>query len=175
MDKITSIEQYIKRINEIALNNKNKVILYRGEPKDYKDTACIPNIFRNNYVDINPFFEKNILDEMTANHISVGNNYLEKAINAQHDGFPSRFLDVSYNCLVALHFAVTPHYKKNIDYHDKEDGKVYVYLFNDFFCPTGDGIVQNYDAIIKNNVQWYTNNPLFKNNYKVVDHIKINE
>ena len=77
------------------------------------------------------FFEKNVLDEMSANHIAIGQSYLEKAINAQHGGFPSRLLDVSYNSLIALFFAITPFYNKKIDDTDKEDG--FVYVFNIFF------------------------------------------
>lgn len=173
-EKIKSISQYIEVINTIIKEHKGKIIVFRGEPKDYKNTSCTPNIFRQSNLNNNIYFEKNILDEMTANHIAIGDNYLEKAINAQHGGFPSRFLDVSYNCLVALHFSVTPHYKTKIDKHDSEDGKVFVFYFDDFFCPTGDGIIDNYEAIINNTKGWYNNN-FFKQSYKLIDHIKINE
>lgn len=47
---------------------------------------------------------------MSANHLTDGKTYLEIAIDAQHGGFPSRLLDVTYNCIVALYFAITPYY-----------------------------------------------------------------
>ena len=43
---------------------------------------------------------------MSANHLTDGKTYLEIAIDAQHGGFPSRLLDVTYNCIVALYFAI---------------------------------------------------------------------
>ena len=85
---------------------------------------------------------------MTANHIAKGDSYLEKAINAQHGGFPSRLLDVSYNSLVALFFATTPFYNKIITESDGEDGYVYVFSLDEMFCPVGDGIKDNYTALI---------------------------
>ena len=86
--RINSLEEYIGYME--SLQGEQEYMLFRGECRDYKDTACQPNIFRKGYLEKNEFFEKNILDEMTANRLAVGTSYIEKAINAQHGGFASR-------------------------------------------------------------------------------------
>lgn len=166
------IEKYIQIIKK--LSNKNKITVFRGETTDHGETACQPNIFRDGYLDNNEFFEKNVLDEMTANHIAVGQSYLEKAINAQHGGFPSRLLDVSYNSLVALFFAVAPFYTKKITSTDEKNGYVYVFNIDEMFCPVGDGVTDNYDELICRKKSWYSESTLFNRNFKLIDHIKTN-
>ena len=174
-DDIKSLSDYIKDCLEIIKKYPNNIIVFRGETQNFEETACIPGLFRKNYLDNNPFFEKNLLDEMTANGIAKGNTYLEKAINAQHDGFPSRLLDVSYNSLIGLQFAVTPYYKYKETCDDDKDGVVYVFHFENSFCATGDGIRMNYDEILKKETDWYEDNYLFSKNYKFIDHMRINE
>lgn len=169
---ICSLEDYIGYME--GLKAEQEYMLFRGECRDYGRTACQPNIFRKGYLEKNEFFERNILDEMTANRLAEGNSYIEKAINAQHGGFASRLLDVSYNCLVALYFAITPFYTKNEDDSDDVDGYVYIYFANELFCPTSSGITENYEAIIKKDRKWYTSTFLFNRNFKVIDHVKLN-
>ena len=164
--------KYISIIQK--LKSDDKIVVYRGELQDFGRTACQPNVFRNGYLDNNDKFEKNILDEMTANHLARGDSYLEKAINAQHGGFPSRLLDVSYNSLVALFFAVTPFYDKEITSLDECDGYVYVFSLDEMFCPVGDGIKDNYTALISDEYQWFSQTTLFNRNFKLIDHIKTN-
>lgn len=170
--KDQGIEEYISRIK--SLYRSNTITVFRGETIDHGKTSCQPNIFRDGYLDNNEFFEKNVLDEMTANHIAKGDSYLEKAINAQHGGFPSRLLDVSYNSLIALFFAITPFYTKEITSLDKKDGYVYIFYLDEMFCPVGNGIKENYDEIIYRKKSWYTQSTLFNRNFKLIDHIKIN-
>lgn len=170
--RISSLEEYIGFMEK--LRAEHEFMLFRGECRDYKETACQPNIFRKGYLEKNAFFEKNILDEMTANRLAEGTSYIEKAINAQHGGFASRLLDVSYNCLVALYFATTPFYTYPETDSDEDDGFVYIYFANELFCPTSSGITDNYEAIIKKDRNWYTNTFLFNRNFKIIDHVKLN-
>ena len=178
-NKIKTINDYIIRIREIHDNHSNCNIVYRGEIKDYKEYSCRPNVFREPAFYLNKYYEKNILDEMTALNINNGDNYLFKAINAQHGGFPSRLLDITFNALVALHFAINPHYTKSwsekIKEYDKEDGVVYVFFFNEMYCATS-GIIQNcYNAIIERNEKYNIDSYIFSQNYKLIDHIKLND
>ena len=83
-----------------------------------------------------------------ANKLSKGNSYLENAISAQHDGFPSRLLDVTYNSLVALYFACTPYYRKRESEYDDKDGRVFIFFLDKMFCPTGENITNNYNDLI---------------------------
>lgn len=171
-EKIRNLEEYMKYME--SLKGEQEYMLFRGECKDYGQTACQPNIFRKGYLDKNEYFEKNILDEMTANRLAEGNSYIEKAINAQHGGFASRLLDVSYNCLSALYFAITPFYTQPEESMDGVDGCVFVFFANELFCPTSSGIMEKYEAIIKKDREWYTNTFLFNRNFKVIDHVKLN-
>ena len=168
------IDEYIKKITGIVATRKtdSNIVLYRGEPQNYP-TPCVPNIFRENFIKNYKYFEKNIFDEMKANKLSKGNSYLENAISAQHDGFPSRLLDVTYNSLVALYFACTPYYRKRESEYDDKDGKVFIFFLDKMFCPTGENITNNYNGLIlgKENFISYA---VFAKNHKLIDHIKIN-
>ena len=99
---------------------------------------------------------------MSANHLTDGKTYLEIAIDAQHGGFPSRLLDVTYNCIVALYFAITPYYTESETSHDKEDGIVYIFFLEDIYCPTGNNINQAYNACIDHNSDWFSDQELFQ-------------
>lgn len=174
---IKSLDKYISVVSKYMekYKNDNKIVVFRGEANDYGESACVPNIFRKNILTYNPKFEKNLFDEMTANDLTIGNNYLEKAISAQHDGFPSRLLDVTYNCLVALYFACTPHYNKPEDSLDNEDGRVFLFVIEKMFCPTGENIVDNYNEIVKRSEDSFIKNQIFGKNHKLIDHIKTNK
>ena len=178
-DIVNSIDKYIEKIREKHKNHSQSKIVYRGEIKDYKEYCCRPNVFREPAFYLNKYYEKNILDEMTALNINNGDNYLFKAINAQHGGFPSRLLDVTFNALVALHFAINPHYTKawseKIKEFDKEDGVVYVFFFNEMYCATSDIIQNSYNAIINRDENYFIDSFIFSQNYKLIDHIKLND
>ena len=140
MGKIQSISAYIEEVEKLTKNiGEDTIIVYRGEEKLYP-TFCQPNLFRDDYFKNNKFIEKNLLDEMKSNRLTDGNSYLQRAVDAQHGGFPSRLLDVTYNSLVALYFAVTPYYMKNEEYENdgKEDGYVYIYYIKKIFCPSSN-------------------------------------
>lgn len=172
--KVKSISEYIGQITNIIENKSDDIIIaYRGETEYYR-THCQPNLFRNDHIIKKPFFEKNLFDEMAANKLTSSTSYLEKAIDAQHGGFPSRLLDVTYNCLVALYFATTP----NITYaEDVKDGVVYIFAIDKIFCPSGENINLVYDSIINRDCdkRWLWNESIFQKNHKLIDHIKSNK
>lgn len=176
MKKVETLEEYIKEISVLTkkIKEKNKVVVFRGENKDFGNTSCVPNIFRKNVLRENNRFEKNLFDEMKSNDLAHGNNYLEIAISAQHDGFPSRLLDVSYNCLVALYFACAPS-KEAQDKSEMDDGKVFVFSIEKLFCPTGENIVNGYEEIIIGKNNSFIKNQIFAKNHKLIDHIKTNK
>lgn len=172
--KITCVSDYIKKINELinCKDEEKTLFLYRGEPKGYS-MPCCPNIFRKGFLQKNEFYEKSLFNMMRQNRLTNSTSYLENAIDAQHGEFPSRLLDVSYNCLDALYFAVTPYYHQNADDLDGEDGVVYVFYINEVFSPSAKNTNDNYDAIINKNQKWF-NNRIFSKNHKFIDHTKIN-
>ena len=172
---IKTISEYIDAIEKTVKDTKTEhsVVVFRGESIVY-DTPCQPNIFRTKLSQKDKFFEKNLFEEMAANHLTNGQTYLERAIDAQHGGFPSRLLDVSYNCLAALYFAITPFYTQKETDLDNEDGMVYVFFLEDMYCPTGNNINDAYNACVEHNVDWFEGQELFQKNHKLIDHIKKN-
>lgn len=173
-EEIKHISDFFNVIVQKTFQHKNAAtIVFRGEPKTYPK-PCYPNLFRKKILENNEYFEKNQFDEMAANHLIVGNSYLEKAIDAQHGGFPSRLLDVTYNCLVALYFAVTPFYYDPENKYDNEDGKVYIFPVKKMYCPTANNINKAYEMIINRDCTWLNEQYIFQKNHKLIDHIKLN-
>lgn len=173
-EKIKDIGSYINKIQELTLNiSEDTVVAYRGE-NVYYSTYCQPNLFRNTYFQKNKYFERNLLDEMRSNRLTCGKTYLETAVDAQHGGFPSRLLDVTYNSLVALYFAITPSIKQEEWENDKYDGYVYIYYIQNLFCPSATNINELFDTIVNRKQKWINENAIFQRNHKLIDHVKIN-
>lgn len=172
---IRDVSQFIKRVNEYiqVKNSADSTVVYRGEPEVYP-APCRPNIFRKGVMDGNRFFEKNLFDTMRQNKLTGESRYLDNAIDAQHGEFPSRLLDVSYNCLTALYFAVTPYYHSREDALDDKDGMVFLFFVDEIFSPSAQNTNDNYDAIIKRDCGWYQDQQLFEKNHKFIDHTKLN-
>ena len=174
-EKIMHVSQFIERVNALINSHTDKKVhfLYRGECKKYPN-FCRPNIFRKNVLSTNPLYEKSLFNTMRQNKLSNNESYLENAIDAQHGEFPSRLLDVSYNCLTALYFAVTPYYHKDITEYDEDDGMVYVFFIDEIFSPSAQNTNDNYNAIIDKECPWFNNHAIFQKNHKFIDHTKIN-
>lgn len=172
---ISDVSSYIQTIKKLIDINKNDNItfLYRGESEIFP-TFCRPNIFRRNVLQSNPYYEKSLFNTMRQNRLSNNTSYLENAIDAQHGEFPSRLLDVSYNCLNALYFAVTPYYHDKITDLDNKDGMVFIFYIEDIFSPSAENTNDNYNAIINKDKSWFNDSVIFSKNHKFIDHAKIN-
>lgn len=175
--EIKCVADYIKAVQILISKRTNGKIqfLYRGECQRY-DNYCRPNIFRKNILSTNKLYEKSLFNTMRQNKLSNNDSYLENAIDAQHGEFPSRLLDVSYNCLTALYFAVTPYYHNDITKYDEKDGMVYVFYIDEIFSPSAQNTNDNYNAIInkENEYDWFNNHAIFQKNHKFIDHTKLN-
>lgn len=173
--EIKSVSDYIEIVKRIIDKKSapNRLFVYRGEPEKHI-TFCTPNIFRKNVLSSNDYYEKSLFNTMRQNKLTHSSSYLENAIDAQHGEFPSRLLDVSYNCLVALYFAVTPYYHHLPDFLDSVDGMVYIFYIDEIFSPSATNTNDNYNAIINKDANWFTGQAIFEKNHKFVDHTKIN-
>lgn len=170
---IQNVADYIGRVNQYLQMQPGSVFVYRGEPQVY-DKPCVPNLYRDGILGENRFFEKSLFDAMRQNRLTKESRYLDNAIDAQHGEFPSRLLDVSYNCLTALYFAVTPYYHKPETFYDCEDGAVYVFFVDEMFSPSGKNTNDYYDAIINHSPAWI-DQMLFEKNHKFIDHVKMSD
>lgn len=173
--RIQNVSEYISRVNEYIQTRQREdcFFVYRGEPDIYPE-PCRPNIFRKDVMNGNEFFEKSLFEAMRQSKLSGEKRYLDNAIDAQHGEFPSRLLDVSYNCLTALYFAVTPYYHYAEDSMDSKDGMVFLFFIDEIFSPSAQNTNDNYDAIINRDREWYQNKILFEKNHKFIDHAKLN-
>lgn len=174
--QIRNVSEFIGRVNDYihARQQTDCFFVYRGEPDIYP-SPCRPNIFRKNVMNGNKFFEKSLFDAMRQNRLTGEKCYLDNAIDAQHGEFPSRLLDVSYNCLTALYFAVTPYYHKEESSMDDRDGMVYLFFIDEIFSPSATNTKDNYNAIINRDQPWYQGKMLFEKNHKFIDHTKLND
>lgn len=182
---ITDISSYLKellnKIEELKNRTGYSFFCYRGEdcihdPKESekKFSEGIPNIFRSdNIKNLNTYtwFEKNILDEMKSNRMSDSDQYLEIAMDAQHGGFPSRLLDVSFNSLIALFFAVTPFYTNKDDAHDNVDGRVIIYASDKITTSNTESIIKIYTDIIRDSKH---NSKLGSHFHMLIDFVDLN-
>ncbi len=173
-ESIQNVAGFIQKIEESTscVENENYILAYRGEPKIYP-SPCRPGLFRWGKLAENEYFEKNLFNIMRQNNLTSDKNYLENAIDAQHGEFLSRLLDVSYNCLIALYFAVTPYYKIAEEEYDREDGAVYVFYIDEIFSPAAGNIRENYGKIVNRSCGWMQEE-IFHKNHKFIDHIKLN-
>lgn len=173
---VRNISEYIQRVMKYTevKSSPGCFYVYRGEPEIYP-TPCRPSLFRGNFLNGNPFFEKGLCNAMRQSALSGEHRYLDNAIDAQHGEFPSRLLDVSYNCLTALYFSVTPFYHKEETALDDKDGMVYLFLIDEIFSPSAQNTNDNYEAIISRNQSWYQNKILFGKNHKFIDHSPLNK
>lgn len=173
--KITDVPSFIARVDSYiaARADKKSFCVFRGEPEVYP-LPCNPYLFRSDALAKNRFFEKNLFGSMRQNHFTGAHCYLDNAIDAQHGEFPSRLLDVSYNCLVALYFAVTPFYHKKLEEYDECDGMVFVFFLDELFSPSSPNTIDNFEAIVNRNQSWLQE-PIFRKNHKFIDHIKSNQ
>lgn len=177
---VTSVSDYIRQINKIREEYEKKrqekfTLVYRGECEQYL-TAGMPGLFRNDSYKINPFYERNLLYELSSNRIAKG-EFLEEAFEAQHDEYPSRLLDVTYNALVALYFATTPYYKnhKSDSETDDKDGVVFIYFIKNIYSASSECINKTFDAIINQDENQFVFEEAFQENHKFVDHMKVNQ
>lgn len=170
---VSDVASFLEKLKRVVEARPASIVLYRGESKKYPN-PCRPNIFRSEFLSKKEMFEKSLFDTMRQCKLCHSNNYLENAIDAQHGEFPSRLLDLTYNSLIALYFAVTPFYREKIDSADTEDGVVFVFRTNKIYSPSAQNTIENYTEMIDTQESWLQNHPIFAKNHKFIDNTKIN-
>ncbi|MBQ3691682.1 MAG: FRG domain-containing protein [Bacteroidales bacterium] len=137
-EPIQSLLEFFKIIHEKLRIDPDCRLLFRGEHRDYGETALQPQVFRNECWIQNE-------DVMLNNYIAKfpeafpkGTSTFDIIVNADHFTLPSRVLDVSYSPLTALYMACNP------DSTDTKDGDPMVYIFE---LPKNDIYNWNSDTV----------------------------
>lgn len=173
MGAIRSIEEYLREISKLS---KDKKFAFRGEVCEYK-SYCKPNLFRLDNYKHDKNIEVKILDKYSSKFGDPEREYLYKAIDLQHGGFPSRLLDVSFNSLIALHFAVTPHFTIKENEFDAFEGNLgsngVVYIINceGLISPTSYKASELFQNIIFRNKIL----PIDSYSHFILDNLALNE
>ena len=144
MKKIESVQSFIEEIkNERFIRDnrtQGKYIVYRGQSSVKYE--LLPSLFR--IARLNSF-EYDQIHFLKASRFVENSCELEIAIQAQHFGYPTRLLDVSFSSLVALFFSCYD--KSEIS---EDDGKVFIITTSRFIPPTSSEMQSLYSDIILN-------------------------
>lgn len=176
LEIVDSVSTYLKNIQKLEYewcDDKRTFMVFRGEDQEY-NVPCVPTIYRDFALKQVDNYEMNMFLAMRQDNISNSMDYLHNAIDAQHDGFPSRLLDVSYNCLIALYFATTPYYANKIESMDNKDGFVYVFKFDEVYSPEAQNTKDIYISSLQGK-QSIFNEAFFSSNHRLIDHCKQNK
>lgn len=149
------ITKYLRDINESIelikkkMPNEELVFSYRGESKDYGKTKLMPSLFRGMDRDICGF-ERKLIESLADYNISPNNNsILKMMIDSQHYIAKSRLLDVTFNALVALFFA--------LDGADENDKNAVIYVIGMpkkfVFSPNSSYLNKYYERVIEDEVE----------------------
>ncbi|WP_286905164.1 FRG domain-containing protein [Clostridium sp. UBA1652] len=147
-DYLTEISKSIELIKK-KLPDEDLVFSYRGESKDYGKTKLMPSLFRGMDKDICGF-ERKLIESLSDYNISSNNNsILKMMIDSQHYIAKSRLLDVTFNALVALFFA--------LDGANKDDKNAVIYVIGMpkkfVFSPNSIYLNKYYERVIEDEVE----------------------
>jgi hypothetical protein len=116
MDKnINRLSELIDLVAEIG-RKTDSLLVFRGEKKDYGDTALVPFVYRNdNYISN----EENIYREsqrFNDNEFNIDKTAFDKLSRIQHYSAPTRLIDVSEDLFSAIYFSIA---EKNAEVLEK--------------------------------------------------------
>lgn len=184
---VQTVSDLLENLKSLEVKRKrNQRMVYRGENSNYGATACSPNIFRNENLKKNKAYEINIYNGMYAKGVVPKQSFLDTAIDAQHGGFPSRLLDVSYNVLVALYFAT----EINFEEEEKQKSKIlletknsqepnnnpviFVFFIDQIYVPGSFNSEDLFEKLI-NPSSPFKDLHISSFNHKLIDHMNKNE
>lgn len=120
MDKeVTCLSELVNFVTEIGAKSEN-LLVFRGEKKDYTETALVPFIYRTNSYINN---EDNIYKEsqrFNDKEFNTDKTVFDKLSRIQHYSAPTRLIDVSEDLFSSIFFSIA---EKEIPELEKKDSE----------------------------------------------------
>ena len=134
------IETVVSKVEKLKFEFPENIIVFRGQ--NNKLYSLEPSLYRESR---ESYFEYDVIHFLKSSKFVDETSDLDIAIHAQHFGYPTRLLDVTYNSLVALFFSCYDPNSKNED----NDGLVSIISIPRFFPPTSTELLKLYTDCIK--------------------------
>lgn len=113
-----TLEEFISLIRSKGNDTKDSTLFFRGEARDYGETALHPQLFRKTeWIKNEHKMIKNFEAKFPAD-FPKGTSTFDIMVTGDHFSLPVRLLDISYSALTGLFMASKS--------HETEDGFVYI-------------------------------------------------
>lgn len=104
--EVNDIQEFVKEILNFNIDNDD-VLYFRGEGRDYKETALQPSIYRNPKHLENEHCIYREIQRFNDYEFTVDKSAFDRLSRMQHYTTLTRLIDLSEDALTALHFAIS--------------------------------------------------------------------
>ena len=123
MSNISSVAEFIRVVTELGEPQNGYTRFFRGHSNERFNLE--PKIYRkDNWIENEHKIIKDVLAECSE-YFLPNDTLFDKLVKMQHYGYPTRLLDITYNSLVALYFAVNENDTTNNK--DGDNGEVIIF------------------------------------------------
>lgn len=119
--KVETLSELVEKISEIQINSGN-FLVFRGEKKDYGETALQPYVYRDNYIKHEDVIYRECQRFNNVNFDS-DKSVFDKLSRIQHYSAPTRLIDVSEDLFSSVYFSIAEKDVKN----DGTDAVLYAF------------------------------------------------